>query len=227
MAKKPLKPGQQALVWAVVVSVCAWFVPFASLLLLPIVAFNTHIHELCHALSALATGGSVDWIKVFSDGSGLTQSRGGLHLAIIPAGYLGAAALGAVMIGWAHTEKRARQAVGTLAVVLALSSLLWVRGDVLGWLSGVFWVLVLAWLAFSGKGMGLLFAVQFLGVQQCLAAVLSLLVLFHINATANIQNDAKMMGDITGIPGVFWAGLWIGLALSMMAIAVRNAARSR
>ena len=54
-----------------------WIIPFGGLVLLPLQYLNTHIHELSHAVAALASGGQGMNISVFPDGSGVTQFQGG------------------------------------------------------------------------------------------------------------------------------------------------------
>ena len=83
---------------AAVVTLLLWGQPWAAWLLYPLRILVTLVHEGGHALATLLTGGSVERILVQPDASGVTFSRGGWALAIAPAGYMGAAAYGAVML---------------------------------------------------------------------------------------------------------------------------------
>lgn len=203
------------------VSLALWAIPGASLILLPLEYLNTHIHELCHALAALATGGQPGFIKVFANGSGVTPVMGGNGLALASSGYVGAAFVGGLMLLFAHTQKGARVSLWMAAAFLALSMILWVRGDLVGVLSGVFWIALLGFMANGLKGDGLLFAAQFLGIQQCLRSVQSLYVLLHINATSKAHNDAAIAEQVTGIPSLFWALIWCAISVAWMVVAIR------
>jgi hypothetical protein len=200
-------------------SLLLWALPGAGFVLLPLELLNTHIHELCHALAAVATGGEVAFIRVFGNGSGVTPVAGSNGIILASAGYMGAAFLGGVMILAAHTQKGAQTALLGLAAALALTMILWVRGDLAGVASGVLWIFLLFALGRSLKGDALLFAAQFLGLQQCLRSVQSLYTLLQVNAFSNVQNDAKIAETLTGVPSLVWALAWCGLSAAWMAVA--------
>ncbi|HRK21336.1 MAG TPA: M50 family metallopeptidase [Fimbriimonadaceae bacterium] len=203
------------------VSLALWAIPGASMILLPLEYLNTHIHELCHALAALATGGTPWYIHVYADGSGATPVTGGSGIALATSGYVGAAVVGGIMLVLAHTQKGARASLWMAAGFLTISMVLWVRGDLVGILSGIFWIALLGVMAKGLKGDGLLFAAQFLGIQQCLRSVQSLYVLLHINATSNSHNDAEIAEQVTGIPSLLWALLWCAISVAWMVVAIR------
>lgn len=208
----PLKPHQNTLTVAALVSLLLWVVPFFGLVLLPLQYLNTHLHEFCHALAAVATGGQVDYIHVFGSGGGVTLGSGNPY-AVDPAGYLGATIIGALMILSSRTERGAAITLRTVGVVLSLSLLLWVRGDLVGIVSGLAWIACLFALPVKVKGRNLVFVAQLLGIQQCLSSIQSLYILFRISAFGGAQSDAAIMAQDTGIPALFWAVLWglIGL----------------
>lgn len=209
---KPLAPHQKALAWAALVSVAAFAIPYGRLILLPVLYLNTHLHELCHALAAVITGGHPAEIRVFRDGSGVTPVSFSSHLSaliIASAGYLGATLLGGVFMVVAKSEQRATLLLRILGVALAGSMLIWVRGDLVGVLAGLFWIAILFAAASYLKGAGLLFVAQFIALQQCLNAVNSLMDLFVLTRGGSRQNDAMLMQNLTGIPSVAWASLWI------------------
>lgn len=204
---------------AAIASLILWALPGAGLVLLPLELLNTHIHEFCHAVVALATGGQVGYIKVLSTGDGVTPVLGGNAILTASAGYLGAAMLGGFMLLSSRTEKGAKTTLMIAAIGLALSMLLWVRGDIAGVASGLLWIFLLFAISRRLKGDGLIFAAQFIGIQQCLRAVQSLYVLLHINATSSLHNDAKVAETVTGIPSIVWAAGWCLLSAAWMAVA--------
>ncbi len=213
------------------VTLALWALPGAGLILLPLEYFNTHLHELCHALAATATGGQALRIEVFANGSGVTPiavpQSGPSLLISASAGYVGAAFLGGLMLLLARTPKAAKTFLFGLAVALAVSMLVWVRGDWVGIGSGILWIGLLVVAARRLEGDGLVFAAQFLGVQQCLRAAKSLYVLLNINAFGDVQNDAALAEKATGLPSLAWALIWCGLSAAWMVVALRPSFRGR
>jgi hypothetical protein len=59
--------------------------------------FAVLIHELCHGLAALLTGGKFERFHMESHG-GVAYTRGGQRAIIIPAGYVGTAIFGAILL---------------------------------------------------------------------------------------------------------------------------------
>jgi hypothetical protein len=220
-----LNRQQTALAAAAGVSLLAWFVPVLTLALQPITYLNTHIHEMCHAIAASLTGGEAERILVHANGAGETPVRGGLILIVASAGYVGAAAIGAVLIAWGKDEKRARTLLGALGCLLLFSLAVWVRGDAAGVLWGGFWVLALGACALFLRGQVAVFTVQFVGLQQCLNALSSIFTLLQISLVTEAQSDATNMQSATGIPAMFWAVLWAVIAAAFVVLALRRAWR--
>lgn len=123
------RPSITLLIIAFLVSMLTALVPFGHWLLYPFDLFGTFVHEACHALAAVLTGGRVEGMHVSWDTSGLTKTWGGWNVAISTAGYLGSVIVGAILL---LSARRARRASATLVVVGAVT--------------------VLATLAFAGYG---------------------------------------------------------------------------
>ncbi len=206
-----------------IVSILAFFVPPLALALLPLTYLNTHLHELCHALAAMGTGGSVDWINVYGDGSGLTLVRGGSAALMSSAGYLGAAAWGAAIVFAMRTERGARWALGITGFALATSMLLFVRGDFVGIVSGLAWAVALVAAARGLRGSSLQFVAGLVGLQQGLNSLRSLLELFKITAATERFSDAQNMASLTLVPAIAWSILWGLCGLAVVGLTVRRA----
>lgn len=230
MSETPSRPSKSesyrnALLIATGLVVIAWFVPGLAVITVPINLLGTHLHELSHAFAALATGAQGIVVHVYADGSGLTNTAGGSAVLISSAGYLGATILGAWVIATASSVKGARRALGFLATMLGIGSLLWLRGDGIGVLSGVFWLAALTALGIWGRGTFVVLAAQFLGLQLCVSSIQSVLTLLQITALATRESDAQNMANLTGIPGLFWAFAWCVLAAMAVLAALRHAWR--
>lgn len=92
--------------------------PFGQFLLYPFALFETFVHETCHAMAALVTGGEVLGMNVNWDTSGLTRTMGGSRLLTSSAGYLGTTIVGASLL---VAARRASRAPATLLVVGGLT----------------------------------------------------------------------------------------------------------
>lgn len=201
-------------------------VPFLRAVLLPVQYLNTHLHELSHAFVALATGGEVERILVFANGSGVTPVRGGNIVFTASAGYLGATLLGMALIAFSKTPASAQRSMRFLAVLMAIAMILWVRGDIVGLITGFVWVGLLAWQPLL-KGQGYVYAAQFLGIQQCLASLGSVLGLVQLSAATEVHSDAMILQQSTGIPAVAWAVLWTVVSLVALGFTARASWRHR
>jgi hypothetical protein len=221
--KRLLAPHQTAILSAAGVAFLACIVPPIHLLLLPLQYLNTHLHEMCHAIMAAATGGDPLRILVFANGSGVTPIMGGNVFIEASAGYIGATLIGSAMIFFGRTPERARIVLGVVAGMLLMSQILWVRGDSVGVVSGWFWTAILFCAARFLKGTPALFVCQLVGLEQCLNAIGSVYELFKISAFTETHSDALIVQSVTFIPAVAWASLWCVFSLLMVALTVRKA----
>ncbi|MEZ4460969.1 MAG: M50 family metallopeptidase [bacterium] len=114
------RPSITLLIAAFVASLLASFVPFGHWVLYPFDLFGTFVHESCHALAAVMTGGRVEGMHVSWDTSGLTKTWGGWNVAISTAGYLGSVVVGAALL---LAARRATRAQATLVIVGAATML--------------------------------------------------------------------------------------------------------
>src|SRR5216110_36765 len=121
------RPQAKTLLFAALISVALWFVPFAEILSYPFRIFVTFIHEGGHAIAALLTGNSVQSLSVAMNGSGETYTtQGGLisQMIVSSAGYLGAMTYGALLLVLIRRSVAARLVlVGSAAVVFALTTI--------------------------------------------------------------------------------------------------------
>ena len=215
--------GRTLLLAAGLASLLVWLVPPLRIALWPLTLFNTFIHELCHAVVAVLTGGQVEAINVNRDGSGTTVSFGGIGLAIASAGYVGAAVVGGVILALARSRQSARVVCYAVSLVLASSLVLVVRGDPLGWAVGLGWTLMLAVSARIMPGPWLIFFTRFLGFQLGLTALHSLGELLVISQRGDAVTDAAIIQSMTGVPPVVTSVAWSLTALVCVGFAIRRA----
>jgi hypothetical protein len=207
------KPQTRRTLWvplAIGVAVVAlWDTP----LVYPLKVLTVMLHEMCHALATLATGGEVLEIKTRWDESGHTLSRGGWAWAIYPAGYLGTALLGAVAI----SIRRPAPQRGYMIVLGTAYTLLHVLyGD---WRSLDFWVgvatgAVLVGLSFAADWLSDA-AFNLLGIVLCLYSVHD--VTSDLLGSQVAQTDAGLLarhwhaGWLARPIGAVWVVMSLGL----------------
>jgi hypothetical protein len=200
-------------------SVLAWYIPGAFLVTYPVRLFVTLIHEAGHGIATVLTGGVVRSISIAPTGSGLTESAGGVAMLIYPAGYIGAAAVGAafLVMGRHHSGRTALLFMG--ACVLAIT-LLWVRNP-FGLLTGLALTLIIGGLVRWLPARASDFAASFLAVQLCLNAVLDVRSLLWMTTQGDYPNDAVFMAQMFGLAPWFWALLWSCVTLVILLVGLR------
>ncbi len=236
------KPQVILLIIATILTVALWFIPYADYLVYPIRLFVTFIHESSHALVAFLTGGSVQSLTIASDGSGVVYSAASgwiSGLLTSSAGYLGTTVFGVLML------LLIRKAVSPHKVLFASGAFIAAITVVFGIISPVFHIFSLN-VAFSSILFTVIsgavlsaalialskyasfkvanFSVAFLAIQCLLNSLSDLKTVFFINAPlvgSDLQNDASNMAAATGLPGIVWVVIWIGISVVMISLGIR------
>jgi len=231
------RPQAMTLLIATAISVVLWFIPYAEVLTYPFRIFVTFIHEGGHALAALLTGNSVESLSVAMNASGETYTtQGGLfsQVFIASAGYLGSMLFGALLLILIRKSVAARLVLlGSAIFVFALTMIyglfkpLFVSGAWAGipftLFAGLFLTVGLFLIARFASRKVASFFVSFLAVQCVLNALFDLKTVFFLSAPfgAVVPTDAVNMYRSTGVPAIFWAAMWIALALGILWFAMR------
>lgn len=226
---------REIVLYAAVVAACFAWLPWLGALAYPFRLLLTLVHELSHGLAALATGGLFLRLVVSPDGSGLAYTAGGWRLAVIPAGYLGAAAFAGGLILVGSSPKAGRWALGALGAFVALASLRYglpsllspdAAGGALAVVTGL--ALGLAFLAIAARASAswVLFTVYLVAIEAGLAALTDVWTLIGLSGNGSDRaTDARAMAEITWIPAIVWACLWALLAAAILVGAIRLAWR--
>lgn len=227
--------GLGLLLGACALTIALWFVPYAGLATYPIRILGTFLHEGGHALAALLTGGFVNGMAIQPDGSGVTFSSGGSRLAILPAGYLGAAAYGALLLALARRGWDGRRLLLATGALIGLLTLGLVRpwNNLFGFVWGLFIAAALAGGARFLAPRTAAWVAAFLGVQCALNALWDLRSLLYLSLgiatpVGGGVSDAAQMARLTLIPAPVWAVLWTVLSLALLwAVCVPGRGRRR
>ncbi len=236
------KPQLLLLLLATAITLVLWFLPFAEYLVYPIRLFATFIHESSHALVAVLTGGSVQSLTISMDGSGAVYSAPSGTIGSLltsSAGYLGTMAFGVLMLYLIRRSFSANKILTGLGIFVAVMTVVFtIVSPVFNFLSLnaafssiVFTIVAGGVLAAALVGLGIYsstrtanFAAAFLAVQCLLNAVLDLINVFFINTPlvgADVHTDAANMAAATGLPGIVWVVIWMGISVLMISLGLR------
>lgn len=218
-SQSEVRASFKLLVFASLLTLVLWFIPFAGFITYPIRLFVTYLHEIGHALAALATFGGVNRVALDWSGSGVTFTQGGLGLLISSAGYLTTTLYGSALLLFLRRERNARlAAIGTGALLLLITALF--GGNIVAWLAGlVFGVGCLA-LGLKGQPKLVHFCMSFLAIQSLLNAFYDLRTVLYLSAfDPAFPTDARNMSQATGglLPPVVWAAGWALLSIGVVA----------
>ncbi|GAA4642719.1 M50 family metallopeptidase [Pontixanthobacter gangjinensis] len=200
-------------------------IPFGNYLIYPFTILSTWFHEMGHGLTAMLLGLDFQKLVLLENGSGYAMvsspvSTSALAHALVSAGGpLGPALVGSAFILASQNAKARRIALVSLAAILILSTLIWVR-SALGWMilpPIATAALLIAWQANEGASR---FAVQFLGVHAAISMFAQWGYLFSSGAViggSHQTSDTGAIADRLLLPHWFWAAAIILAGTGMIA----------
>ena len=217
---------------AALASLLIAILPVIGILNYPFRLLLTIVHELGHGLAALLTGGEFIRFVVFPNGAGLAYTAGGWGPLVTSAGYLAVAVFGAALILLGRNLRWSRIALGVIGGVMLAFSLryglpsIFSAGHTLSGLlttfAGVIFGAFFLWVALKAAAGWIIFLLHLIAIQAGLTALSDLFGLIGLstrffNAPAN---DAQSMAEMTFIPAVVWAILWVVIAVVLIGGAI-------
>jgi hypothetical protein len=193
-----------------------WDTSFVYPLKLLVVFF----HEISHGLAAVATGGQIDHIELEANLGGVCWSRGGWLIALLPAGYLGSMAWGAMILILASRTRYDRIVSSSLGIFLLATTLLFVR-NAFGFAAGVGFGVAFLWVGNKAPEDVNELLLQFVGLTSLLYAVIDIKEDL-IDRVVPIS-DAAQFAKHFGGPAQMWGMIWIAVALAGTAWSLRVA----
>ncbi|MCH8812204.1 MAG: M50 family metallopeptidase [Gemmatimonadetes bacterium] len=177
----------------------------------PLKVFVVLLHEISHAMTSVATGGTIERIVLDPNQGGACYCPGGNAFLTLSAGYLGSLVWGGLLVSAGQVKRiNSRWFTGAVGVLVILLALAYVRSAFGFWFSLAFGsTLVLCALRLSSAvNQGILLT---LGLTSCLYAILD--IKSDVIDRPDLRSDAAMLSELTGIDTVVWGGLWITVAV--------------
>ena len=210
---KPSEDQSNFLIFLGVSVVCIailWHIPVLKHILDPFKLIVVALHEVSHAIAGILTGAHIDSIQVTADQGGVTKLRGGINWITLPAGYIGSAAFGALMI-FSTFNKTALYVVSAFICVCLLFVLIKAGNWISRILTILFIVVIIVIWVYADYY--LRYFIGFLGVMSGSYALWDMI--DDLITSDKNESDAVVFAKRYGGHSKCWGLLWflIGLAL--------------
>jgi len=193
-------------------------IPYVRYVMYPFDIFATWVHEFCHGMAAIMTGGKINQLLIFSDTSGLAYTTTSCcRPFVVSAGYQGTAVFGFLLLLFRRTKRGPRTGAMVLGLTMIISLAIWIRNAF-----GIVIILVLG-LALCASAWKLpSFWIRNLYVSVAVTTTMNSITnvrdLFGQNQYVNGQpssTDAHTMADLVGGSSGIWASVWLIFSLLM------------
>ncbi|MCB1456967.1 MAG: M50 family metallopeptidase [Nitratireductor sp.] len=188
----------------------------------PLKILVVFLHELSHGLAAILTGGSIEWITLAPDESGLAYIRGGSRFAILTAGYLGSLLLGVLVLLAALKTSADRIVMGVFGATMILVAAFYIRdlfplvfciGTGLAMLASAWWL--------SHRANDV--ALRIIGLSSMIYVPYD--IFSDTIARSELRSDARMLAEEFGGSTMLWGGIWLLLSIAVILLCLRYAFR--
>jgi len=217
--KTPARRRTELLLGITAFYIALWLL-WTTVLVFPLKVFVVLLHEISHGFAAVVTGGTVERIVLHANEGGATYTLGGDPFLILSAGYLGSLLWGLLLIELAGARPRlARSALAALAIAVLVVAGLFVR-NLFGF---AFTALFGAALFFGARRLsprGVAVVLLVLGLTSAFYALLD--IRSDILVRPEVESDAHMLAEMTGVPTVVWGFLWTGVAVLACGFALKR-----
>jgi len=218
------------LIGAAIATIALWQVPGGNYILYPFTILATWFHEMAHGLMAFLLGGKFDRLIIFPNGSGIAYYSGPLFLEpistvlVAATGPMGPPLAGAGLIVASRNPKASSMILKFFGIFMIFSALVWIRslfGFVAIFVMGSY-VLGMSFVRSEGLRN---FAVQFLGVQACVATYVQIDYLFSYSAGPLGISDTGRIQQIILLPYWFWGAIIAAGSIFILVTSLRFACR--
>lgn len=210
---------------AILAMVICLNIRYLRYILYPFMIFSTWVHEMCHGLAALLTGGGIKEFFVYPDGGGLaytwTTGENWKRVFVASAGYVGTALLGGILLLFRRTHRGPTIGLIGIACAILLSVAMYVRN---GFAIGILIVMAVILLLCTWKLKARLVAYlySFLAATCSFNAFTTIKYLFasgqgYVNGNP-VNSDAHTVAEYAGGTYIMWATIWMVFAIVMSTI---------
>jgi hypothetical protein len=202
-------------------TVTIWQFPFGHQILYPFTLLATWFHEMSHGLAAMLSGGHLEKLEIFADGSGVAHNAIAdsrfIKALVAAAGPLGPAIFGSIILISSRKVGTARLTLTILGILMVVSAVFWVRTVVgIGLVSGAAALILIS--AMAGSNKVLLFVTQLVGLQALISAFQRTDYLFVGSGEAGGKlsvSDTELIAQNLFLPFWFWGVLLLLTILFM------------
>jgi len=229
----PPTNGRLVLLFAALVAVIGWQVPYGAQILYPFTLLATYVHEMGHGLTAMLIGAHFEKLVMHPDGSGLASwagSPGRIGRGLVAAGGLvGPSLIGALVLALSRWPRAARPLLVIGAAMMGASALLY-AGNLFAWIFILGMTAALALAARFLPSAGAAFALQLVGVLLCMAVFRDVDYMFSEGGLVGGElqrSDSAAIADALFLPYWFWGGLVAATSFAVLIAGSWFALRSR
>ncbi len=193
--------------------IAAFIIDYIPFLNLPFLWSLTFFHEISHGLSALLTGGSIHYIKLDFNGSGLCITSGGIHFIVAFSGYAGSSIWGMLIYHFAGALSPANTKImaAIMVTMLLVTVVLWAR-DLSTLIILAVLLLMYSLPLFQSLWISVRSFIQLVGIYVLLESIRSPLYLLD----GRDLGDGAVLARLSWVPEIIWVGLWFVIALSCL-----------
>lgn len=225
LCHRPMHP-RTLLILSTAATVLIWQLPYGRQVLYPLTLLATFAHEMGHGLTALLLGAQFDQLLLHADGSGMAVWHGNpgrIATALIAAGGLvGPTVAGVTLLLLSRSPRFARAVLGTLALLLTVSMVLWSRNS----FGATFLLALAATLAVAARVLpdtAAAFLLHLIAATLCLSWFTDLDYMFSAQAVVGgvVQpSDSAVIAQALWLPYWFWGGVVAVFSLAVVALGI-------
>ena len=171
---------------------------------------NTMVHESCHALMAILTGGKIKGISLFTNTSGVAETTSNSRIAMILVSYAGYTGSSLASIGLFYLLYIGQyEWIIYFFIVLSAINLLWIRN-----IYGVVWLTsfsgIIIFFLYKNLVVLLIHTSIFLSCMVLVQSIVSAFEIMKLSVSSRKDaGDATNLAKFTFIPAVFWGILFL------------------
>ena len=207
-----------------VITLILWQFKLGRNIIRPYYILGVFFHEIGHAVAILMLGGRPLRIKLYPDNSGVTVSRyrsfGRFRRAIVStAGFLGSSIVGAILILASRNPNITNNILVILGIFSLVVTIVWVREWLgYGFMTMIFWGLIILAIAFRTPPEVQKFMIQFLGMQ---ISMINFLNIWYLFAYMQGYSDVGKIQNYLFLPYWFWGVVITVLCLEIFVQSIR------